>query len=106
MNPARRAPEGAADRLRALRRAKVFELWDCGLWVWVFLFLFGRVGLVVFSFVVRQLLPKLNKNGTNIDPKWDHSGPGGRKGQPKINTNIIKLKNANAKNQNKNKLCF
>ena len=26
---------------------------------------------------VRQLPPKLNKNGTQIDHKWDQSGPGG-----------------------------
>ena len=43
---------------------------------------------VVSSFVVRQLLAKSNKNGTQIDHKWDQSGPGGGKGQPKINKNI------------------
>ena len=29
---------------------------------------------------VRQLLPKPNENGTNIDHKWDQSGPGGGEG--------------------------
>ena len=32
---------------------------------------------VVSSFVVRQLLAKSNKHGTNIDHKWDQSGPSG-----------------------------
>ena len=39
-------------------------------------FLFGRVGLVVFSFVVHQLLKTPNNNGTQIDHKWDQAGPG------------------------------
>ena len=49
---------------------------NCGIvGMGVFLW-FGRVGLVVFSFVVRQLLAKPNKNGTQIDHKWDQAGPG------------------------------
>ena len=48
MSPARRAPEGAADRLRAFRHAKVLgkcfvdfatmfrEMWGCGLCVCLF----------------------------------------------------------------------
>ena len=32
---------------------------------------------VVSSFVVRQLLAESNKNGTQIEYKWNQSGPGG-----------------------------
>ena len=47
------------------------SMWDCGVvGMGVFFFVWPR-GLVVFSFVVRQLLPKPNKNETNIDHKWD-----------------------------------
>ena len=60
---------------------------------------------VVSSFVVRQLLAKSNKIGTKTDHKCDQSGPGGRKGYPKINEKISKTKNnAKVKKQsNKNK---
>jgi hypothetical protein len=55
---------------------------------------------------VRQLLPKPNKNGTKIDHKWDQSGPGWGKGQPKNDKKIIKKKKANVKKQNKKKTLF
>ena len=101
---------------KVLKTSLMVEIWnskrsgrllDCGLLVWVFFFLFGRVGLVVFSSVVRQLLPKPNKNGTQIDHKWDQSGPGGRGRGNRQSTQIWKnIKNANVKKQNKKKRCF
>ena len=65
VSPARRAPEGASDwnAPRALRRAYK-----------------KKVALVANS----------NTNGTEIDHKWDQSGPGGGKGYPKINENMKK----------------
>ena len=53
MNPAHRAPEGAAERLRAFP-------WP---WLWLPVVLRGRVARV--------------QHGTKIDHKWDQSGPGG-----------------------------
>ena len=41
---------------------------------------------------VLQLPQKPNKNNIKIDYKWDQSGPGGGKGQPKINENMKKYK--------------
>ena len=38
------------------------------------------VSFVVSSFVVRQLLPKPNKNGIKLDHKSDQYAPGGGKG--------------------------
>jgi hypothetical protein len=43
--------------------------------------------------------PTSTTNGANL-------GQGGGKGQPKINTNMKNIKNANVKNQNKKKMCF
>ena len=37
----------------------------------------GWPRFVVSSFVVRQLLANSKTNGTNIDHKWDQSGPEG-----------------------------
>jgi hypothetical protein len=54
-------------------------------------FLFGRVGLVVFSFVVRQLLTKPNKNGTQIDHKWDQAGPGKGEGATENQHKYLKI---------------
>ena len=47
---------------------------------------------VVSSFVVRQLLPKPNKNGTKIDHKWDQSGPGGGEGATENQQKYEKVK--------------
>ena len=93
MNPARRAPEGAADRLRAFRRAKALGEFKnnvgahCLRRRWAQGSEIRRekhgVSFVVSSFVVRQLLPKPNKTGTKIDHKWDQSGPRGERGSRK-----------------------
>ena len=69
----------------------VVGLWGCGVCVCVFYWPRGSQKAPKICFV-RQLLPKPNKNGTNIDHKWDQSGPGGGKGQPKINENMKKYK--------------
>ena len=53
-----------------------------------------------------KLLPKPNKNGTNIDHKLDQSGPGG-KGPPQNQQKYKKVKkNANVKNQDKKNVVF
>ena len=49
------------------------------------------------------LAAKSNKNGTNIDHKWDQSGPGGGEGYPKINENMKNSQNAKVKNPNEKK---
>ena len=55
---------------------------------------------VYVVFWPRYMGPKSITNGTYI-------AQGGGKGQPKTNINILKnIKNANVKNNNKNKFCF
>ena len=101
---------------KVLKTSLMVEIWnskrsgrllDCGLWVWVFFFLFGRVDRVVFSSVVRQRLPKPIPNGTKIEHKWDQSGSGGREGATENQQKYNKVKtNANVKNQNKKNYVF
>ena len=54
--------------------------------------------------------PTSTKTEQQWDPNRPHTGPiwpsGGGKGQPKINTNIKSIKNANVKNPNKKKVVF
>ena len=113
VNPARRAPEGAAESANAHSAGPGFCI--CRFVGLLVCLLWGcdeirrekhGVSFVVSSFVVRQLLPTPDKHGTKIDHKWDQFGPGGGKGQPKINKKNKYIKNANVKNQNKKKRCF
>ena len=64
----------------------VVGLWGCGvvgLWcVCVFYWPRGSQKAPNICFV-RQLLPKPNKNGTQIDHKWNQSVPGGGRGNRK-----------------------
>ena len=94
MNLARRAPEGAAESAIAHSAGP----WES--------FVEGWRRFVVSSCIVRQLVQKTNNNGTDIDQKWDRSGPKGRQWVPRKQHKYEKVKNMQTQKNNMRKHIF